>query len=327
MTSDCDPLYPEPPPPLWPSPVKAASPWRKDDHHQAPGASDYGGTVGGVKAATEPVEAGEIPGPIASCQELKESADSFVDPPETPGPGSPAHQGLLTSSGLAELSSGPDLPLFGHKRKVQFPSGNAEKRPGASWPQASLFIPRAPSPCGTPSSHGIRTTSSKHLPLPGHEPRSLASLQPVHHPQEETCLSLPGSPPVGWQSAGPHRPPGLGEEGLQDLRALRMPPLALSPSRLSSSGPAASPPALSCRHGAPRRTCREPSCLSSPHSASQRGDQLLLMVLDLPASSRPLTPNPSPPPTENYFCESPPTPGHAALEPDSSQLEGKLYVS
>ncbi|XP_070335749.1 protein DBF4 homolog B isoform X1 [Odocoileus virginianus] len=328
LTSDCDPLYPEPPPPLWPSPVKAASPWRrKGDHHQAPGASDHGGTVGGVKAATEPVEAGEIPGPIASYQQLKGSADSFVDPPETPGSGSPAHQGLLTSSGLAELSSGPDLPLFGHKRKVQFPSGNAEKRPGASWPQASLFIPRAPSPCGSPSSHGIRTTSSEHLPLPGHEPRSLASLQPVHHPQEETCLSLPGSPPVGWQSAGPHRPPGLGEEGLQDLRALRMPPLALSPSRLSSSGPAASPPALSCRHGAPRRTCREPGCLSSPHSASQRGDQLLPMVLDLPASSRPLTPNPSPPPTENYFCESPPTPGHAALEADSSQLEGKLYVS
>ena len=323
MTSDCDPLCLEPPPPL-----KAAFPWRrKDDHHQAPGASEHGGTVGSVKAATEPVEAGEIPGPIASCQELKGSANSFVDPPETPGSGSPAHQGLLTSSGLAELSSGPDLPLFGHKRKVQFPRGNAEKRPGASCSQASLFIPRAPSPCGTPSSHGIRTTSSRHLPLPGYEPRSLASLQPVHHPREETCLSLPSSPPLGWQSAGPHRPRGLGEEGLQDLRALRMPPLALSPSRLSSSGPAASPPALSCRHGAPRRTCREPGCLSPPHSASQRGDQLLPIVMDLPASSRPLTPNPSPPPTENYFYESPPTPGHAALEPDSSQLKGKLYVS
>ncbi|KAB0362782.1 hypothetical protein FD754_006938, partial [Muntiacus muntjak] len=37
LTSDCDPLCPEPPPPLWPSPLKAASPWRrKDDHHQAP---------------------------------------------------------------------------------------------------------------------------------------------------------------------------------------------------------------------------------------------------------------------------------------------------
>ena len=283
--------------------------------------------MSGMKAAAEPVEAGKTPGPIASCRELKGSAHSFVDPPETPGSGSSAYQDLLTSSGLAELSSGPELPHFGHKRKVQFPSGSAEKRPGASWPQASLLVPRAPSPCGTPSSCGIRTTSSKHLPLPGHVPRSLTSLQPVRHPQEETCLSLPGSPPVGWQSAGPHRPPGLGEEGPQDLSVLRVPPLALSPSRLSSSGPAASPPALSCRHGAPRRTCREPGCLSPPPSASRRADQLLPMVLDLPASSRPLTPNPSPPPTENYFYESPPTPGHAALGPDSSQLEGKLYVS
>ncbi|KAB0367658.1 hypothetical protein FD755_020982, partial [Muntiacus reevesi] len=45
LTSDCDPLCPEPPPPLWPSPLKAASPWRrKDDHHQAPGS---GRTCGG----------------------------------------------------------------------------------------------------------------------------------------------------------------------------------------------------------------------------------------------------------------------------------------
>ncbi|XP_055254726.1 protein DBF4 homolog B, partial [Moschus berezovskii] len=328
LASDCDPLCPEPPPLHWPSPLRAASPWRrKGDHQQAPGATEHGGSMGGMKAAAEPVEAGEIPGPTASCRELKGSADSFVDPPETPGSGSPAYQGLLTSSGLAELSSGPDLPHFGHKRKVQFPSGSAEKRPGASWPQASLFLPRAPSPCGTPSSCGIRTASSKHLPLPGHEPRSLASLQAVRHPQGETCLSPPGSPPIGWQSAGPHRSPGLGEEGPQDLSVLRVLPLAQSPSRLSSSGPAASPPALSCRHGAPRRTCREPGCLSPPPSASQRGDQLLPMVLDLPVSSRPLTPNPSPPPTENYFCESLPSPGHAALGPDSSQLEGKLYVS
>lgn len=283
--------------------------------------------MSGMKAAAEPVEAGKIPEPIASCWELKGSADSFGDPLETSGSGSPAYQGLLTSSGLTELSSGPELPHFGHKRKVQFPGGSAEKRPGASWPQASLFVPRAPSPCGTPSSCGIRTTSSKHLPLPGYEPRSLASLQPVHHPQGETCLTLPGGPPIDWQSAGPHRLPGLGQEGPQDLSVLRVPPLALPPSRLSSSGPAASPPALSCRHGAPRRTCREPGCLSLPPSASQQADQLLPMVLDLPASSRPLTPNPSPLPTENYFYESPPSPGHAALGPDNSQLEGKLYVS
>ena len=188
LASDCDPLCPEPPPPHWPSPLRAASPWRRNDgHQQAPGATEHGGTVSGMKAAAEPVEAGKIPEPIASCWELKGSADSFGDPLETSGSGSPAYQGLLTSSGLTELSSGPELPHFGHKRKVQFPGGSAEKRPGASWPQASLFVPRAPSPCGTPSSCGIRTTSSKHLPLPGYEPRSLASLQPVHS-EYRRCL-------------------------------------------------------------------------------------------------------------------------------------------
>lgn len=34
----------------------------------------------GMKAAAEPVEAGKIPEPIASCRELKGSADSFGDP-------------------------------------------------------------------------------------------------------------------------------------------------------------------------------------------------------------------------------------------------------
>eukprot|EP00069_Balaena_mysticetus_P018371 bmy_11381T0 len=188
LASDCDPLCPETPPPSQPSYLRAASPRRrKEDDHQAPGASEHDGTVGGLRAPAEPVEAGKIPGPIASHQEPGVSADVFMDPRETPVSRSPAYQCLLTSSGFAELSPGPDLALVGHKRKVQFPSGNAEKRPGVSWPQASFFVPRAPSPCGT------RTTSGKHLlslPLPGHEPGPLASLQPVCH--QQTCPSLPG---------------------------------------------------------------------------------------------------------------------------------------
>ncbi|XP_072795303.1 protein DBF4 homolog B [Vicugna pacos] len=181
LASDCDHLCPETPPPNQPSHPRTASPRRrKEDDRQAPGAPEQDGTVGDTQAPAEPVEAGRTPGPLASCQEPEELADVFVDPS-----GTPAYQCLLTSSGFTELSSGSDLALVGHKRKIQFPSGNAEKRP-----QASFFVPRAPSPCGT------RTTNGKHLLsllLPGHEPRPLASLQPLCHPQ--TCLSLPGSLP------------------------------------------------------------------------------------------------------------------------------------
>nr|XP_058904967.1 protein DBF4 homolog B [Kogia breviceps] len=188
LASDCDPLCPETPPPSQPSCLRAASPRRrKEDNHEAPDASEHDGTVGGMKAPAEPVEAGKIPGPIARHQELGGSADVSVDPRETPASRSPAYQSLLTSSGFAGPSSGPDLAPVGSKRKVQFPSGSAEKRPGVSWPQASFFVPRAPSPCGT------RTASGKHLlslPLPGYEPRPLASLQPVCH--QQTCLSLTG---------------------------------------------------------------------------------------------------------------------------------------
>ncbi|KAB1266584.1 Protein DBF4-like protein B, partial [Camelus dromedarius] len=90
---------------------------RKEDDRQAPGAPEQDGTVGDTQAPAEPVEAGKTPGPPASCQEPEELADVFVDPS-----GTPAYQCLLTSSGFTELSSGSDLALVGHKRKIQFPS-------------------------------------------------------------------------------------------------------------------------------------------------------------------------------------------------------------
>nr|XP_033702512.1 protein DBF4 homolog B isoform X2 [Tursiops truncatus] len=241
LASDCDPLCPETPPPSQPSYLRAASPRRrKEDDHQAPGASEQDGTVGSMKAPAEPVEAGKIPGPIASHQEPGGSADVSVDPRETPVSRSPAYQCLLTSSGFAELSSGPDLALVGHKRKVQFPSGNAEKRPGVSRPQASFFVPRAPSPCGT------RTTSGKHLPslpLPGHEPRPLASLQPVCH--QQTCLSLPGPfpgqptdrPAEFWATQAPW-PGGGWPPGSKDSECAASGPVSQQAEQLPS-GPAA----------------------------------------------------------------------------------------
>ncbi|KAM5213099.1 protein DBF4 homolog B isoform 4-T10 [Hipposideros larvatus] len=193
LASDYDPLCPETAPCSQPSHAGAASSkMREKDDHQAPGIPEQDGIVGGTKAPAEHGGTGKTPGPTASCQELGGSVGTIVDPPETLVPSSPACQCLLTNPGLADLSSGTDLARVGHKRKVQFPSGSAEKRPGVSWPQASFFVPRGPRPCGA------RTTSSRHLsfPLPGHEPRPLASLLPLCHPQPSRSLSDP-SP---WQS-------------------------------------------------------------------------------------------------------------------------------
>ncbi|XP_017404838.1 protein DBF4 homolog B-like isoform X4 [Cebus imitator] len=193
LASDCDPLFPETLHPCQLSHPRAASPrMRKEDSCQASGFPEQDGTVDSMQAPAERAGTGEVPGPIASCQDLEGSVDVFVDHPGTPVSRSPACQCLLPSSGFMELSSGPDLALVGHKRKVQFPSGSAEKKAGASWPQASFFVPRAPSPYGT------RTTSGKHLPslpLPGRESRPLASLLPSCHSQ--TCLSFPD--PFPWQ--------------------------------------------------------------------------------------------------------------------------------
>ncbi|KAL0597863.1 Protein DBF4-like protein B [Plecturocebus cupreus] len=193
LASDCDPLFPETLRPCQLSHPRAASPkMRKEDSCQASGFPEQDGTVDSTQGPAERAGTGKVSGPIASCQDLEGSVDVFVDHPGTPLSRSPACQRLLPSSGFMELSSGPDLVLVGHKRKVQFPSGSVEKRAGASWPQASFFCPRAPSPCGT------RTTSGKHLPslpLPGHKSRPLASLLSSCHSQ--TCLSLPDLFP--WQ--------------------------------------------------------------------------------------------------------------------------------
>lgn len=139
-----------------------------------------------MKAPAEHMGTAEIPGPVASCQELRLSVDVIVDSPGTPASNSSACLCLLTSSGFADLYPGLDLALVGHKRKVQFPSGNAEKRP-----QTSFFVSRAPCASGT------RTTDSEHLflSLPGHKPKPPASLLPLCHPQ--TNLSLPD--PLPWQ--------------------------------------------------------------------------------------------------------------------------------
>ncbi|XP_058300845.1 protein DBF4 homolog B isoform X6 [Hylobates moloch] len=209
--SDHDPLCPETVHPHQPSHPRAASPrMRKEDSCQASGIPEQDGTVDSTQAPAERAGTGEVPGPIASCQDLGGSVDVFVDPPGTPVSRSPACQCLLPSSGFMELSSGPDLALVGHKRKVQFPSGSAEKRVGASWPQASFFVPIAPNPCGTRTTSGKRLPS---LPLPGHESRLLASLQSLCHSQ--TCLSLPD--PFPWQPTDrpaefwATQPPWLGE--------------------------------------------------------------------------------------------------------------------
>ncbi|XP_014975366.3 protein DBF4 homolog B isoform X2 [Macaca mulatta] len=191
--SDCDPLCPKTLHPRQPSHPRAASPRiRKEDSCQVSGVPKQDGTVNSTQAPAERAGTGEVPEPIATCQDLRGLVDVFMDTPETLVSRNPACQRLLPSSGFMELSSGLDLALVGHKRKVQFPSGNAEKRVGASWPQASFFVPIAPNPCGT------STTGGKHLPclpLPGHESRLLTSLQPLCHSQ--TCLSLPD--PFPWQ--------------------------------------------------------------------------------------------------------------------------------
>lgn len=195
-TSDGDPLRPETLPPSQPSRPQAMSPRRREeDEHRAPGALEPDGTALSMKPPTEPpaevVGAGKMPGPVASCQELGGLMDVTADPPGTPGSTSPGHQCHLTSSGSAEFC-GPDVAPGGHKRKVQFPGGNPEKRSEVSQPQASVFVPRASSPGGAKSCSSRPLPS---LPLPGHEHRPLASLLPLCHPQ--TCLSLPE--PFPWQ--------------------------------------------------------------------------------------------------------------------------------
>ncbi|XP_077020261.1 protein DBF4 homolog B isoform X2 [Tamandua tetradactyla] len=193
--SDYDPLGPETPPPSQPSQPRAASPgMRREEDLQAPDASEQVGTLGSTKAPVEPAGTSKVPGSAASFQELVLSVDALGDPVGTPVSRSPACQCLLTTSGFADLSSGSDLVFVGHKRRVISPTGNAEKKPGGSWPQAPLSDPKAPSPCST------RTAGGRHLfSLQGHEPRPFAALLPVCQPL--TCLPLQDPFP----SQSPHR--------------------------------------------------------------------------------------------------------------------------
>ncbi|XP_036307223.1 protein DBF4 homolog B isoform X1 [Pipistrellus kuhlii] len=191
--SDRDPLSPETAPPGQPSCGRAASPRRrKGDGHPAPGIHQQDGLAGGRKSPAELVGAGEMLGPVASCQDLGGSGDVAMDPPRAVLSRSPTSRCLLTSSDFADLSSGPDPARVGHKRKVRFPSGNAGKRPGVSWPQASLSVSGALSPCSTGTTDGRHLFS---LPLPGPESRPLTSPLPLCYPQ--TSLSLPD--PFPWR--------------------------------------------------------------------------------------------------------------------------------
>ncbi|XP_054441626.1 LOW QUALITY PROTEIN: uncharacterized protein LOC129080339 [Pteronotus mesoamericanus] len=193
---DCNLLCPETLSPIQPTCGRAASPRvREEDDPQAPGSPDRDGVVGCMEAPAECVGAGEVPRPAGSCQDLWGSADITMDPPGALVSRSPTCQCLPTSCGFADLPSGPDSALVGHKRKVQFPSGNAEGKPGVSWPQASSFVPRTLSPCGTWTTDGRQFFS---LPLPGHEPRPLTSLLPLC--PQQTSLSLPD--PLPWQLPG-----------------------------------------------------------------------------------------------------------------------------
>ncbi|XP_064439452.1 protein DBF4 homolog B isoform X5 [Mirounga angustirostris] len=201
-SSDGDPLWPETLPPGQPSRPRAACPgMRQEDELPVPGAPERAGSEGSVKPPAEPMGAGHVPGPVASCRELGDSTDVIADPSGTPGSKSPVHQCLPTRSGSAEFS-GLDVAPVGHKRKVQLPGGNPEKRSGVSQPQASSFVPRASSPCGT------RTTSGRPLlclPLPGCEHRPLASLLPVPEPLPWQPTERPAEPP--WPGGG--WPPGI----------------------------------------------------------------------------------------------------------------------
>ncbi|XP_036923389.1 protein DBF4 homolog B [Sturnira hondurensis] len=191
--SDRDLLCPETLSPSQPACGGATPPrMREEDDHQTLDSPGQDGVVGGVKAPADCGGAGAVPGPAASGRDLGGLADTTVDSPGTPVSRSPTCQCLPTSCSFADLSSGPDPVLVGHKRKVQFPRGNAKKRPGVSWPQASFSVPRALRPYGIWTADGRQHFS---LPLPGQESSPLTSVLPWCPPQ--TSLSLPD--PFPWQ--------------------------------------------------------------------------------------------------------------------------------
>ncbi|KAM9597386.1 protein DBF4 homolog B [Trichechus inunguis] len=112
-------------------------------------------------------------------------------------PGAPEEDGTVGSMKSSAEPAGTDLALVGHKRKVSSPSGNAEKQPGGSWPQAPPSVPRAPKPCrledpedvapgpvsqqadqppSSPTAPGLLSTHSLGVGLALHQP-SLALVQ------------------------------------------------------------------------------------------------------------------------------------------------------
>lgn len=191
-----------------------------------------------VEASYELAGTGQVPGPVASCQELGGPVDVFVDPSRAAVSRSPTYQRLLTGSGFMDLSSGWDLAFVGHKRKIQVPSSSTEKKPNASF-----LVPGASS---TPRTAGSRRLLS--LPPPSCEPKPQPPSCPfaTHRPASPSQTPYPGSPQSNQLNFGPHNPPGLGEKGSQDLRILSIQPLVLYPSRLTSS-PAVPQAPTSCR--------------------------------------------------------------------------------
>ncbi|KAM4843080.1 protein DBF4 homolog B isoform 2-T4 [Thomomys bottae] len=229
---------PETPLPRQPCQPRTASPGMSTEHGgQTPWTAEQDRTVDSTKEPAETTGTGEVPRSVASCQELVGAVGVFVTPPGTHSP-TPIPHCLLTRSDFMNLSSGPNQTLAGHKWKIQFPSGNAKKRkiqfpsgsskkrPGASWPRASFFIPRALYPYSAMTSNGrdflsfslsdflfpwqpsdrqVELSTSQPLwPrrewLPESEDSECAALAPSPAPQQTDGFPLfpaaPGQPPV-----------------------------------------------------------------------------------------------------------------------------------
>lgn len=299
-----DPLCAETPPHSEPSHARATPAMQRSDTCQAPGAPQQAITVGGVQAPAEPAGTGEASGPGASCQEPEGSLEVFVDPAGTATSRSPACQHPRTAPGVVDLSSGSDSAAVGHKRKVRSPSGNAEKRPGVSWPEASFFVPRAPSPGSS------RTASGDHLlplPPPSREPRSPAAILPTSCPQ--ACLSFPD--PFPWQPAGvwatqPPWPGGGWPPGPADSEQAAPGPVSQRaepavPGQLSAAGPCIPGGPAESRSASAPSPCQPVGQPAAPDGSGRRP------LCRCPASLSP-RPGLSPAPAQSCSCETSGTP-------------------